>query len=103
MRRSDTSPFICTAEDLRSSDHKTLVTMMTRQDNRRLYNWSLKLTEFDFVVKYRQGCDNVVADCLSPAAMNLMESRAMRRASISTKSRGGRCGQAHMKKIRGEN
>ncbi len=48
------------------TDHRSLESLMTaQQHNRRLYNWALKLTEFDFVVEYRKGRDNVVADCLS--------------------------------------
>ncbi len=48
------------------TDHKGLVSMMTgRQFNRRIHNWCLKLTEFDFEVVYREGSKNVVADELS--------------------------------------
>ncbi len=43
-------------------DHRALVTLMTaKQGNRRLHNWSMKLTEFKFSVEY----ENIVADCLS--------------------------------------
>ena len=48
------------------TDHKGLVNLMTgRQFNRRIHNWCLKLTEFDFEVVYREGSQNVVADELS--------------------------------------
>ncbi len=48
------------------TDHKGLVNMMEgRQFNRRIHNWCLKLTEFDFNVLYREGSMNVVADELS--------------------------------------
>ncbi len=48
------------------TDHKGLVNMMTgRQFNRRIHNWCLKLTEFDFVIQYREGSMNIVADELS--------------------------------------
>ncbi len=48
------------------TDHKSLVTLKTApQHNKRLLNWALKLTEFDFEISYRNGSDNVVADCLS--------------------------------------
>ncbi len=48
------------------TDHKGLESIRTgRQLNRRVYRWSLTLSEFDFVVKYRVGASNVVADELS--------------------------------------
>ncbi len=48
------------------TDHKGLVNMRTgRQDNRRIYNWCLKLSEFEFEMVYRAGKQNVVADGLS--------------------------------------
>ncbi len=48
------------------ANHRGLVTLMSaRQENRRLYNWALRLTEFDFEIKYRSGRENGVADCLS--------------------------------------
>ncbi len=48
------------------TDHKGLESIRTgRQLNRRVYRWSLVLSEFDFVVKYRAGASNVVADELS--------------------------------------
>ncbi len=48
------------------TDHRGLVNLRAgKQENRRLYNWSLKLTEFDFDVVYRPGSLNVVPDTLS--------------------------------------
>ena len=48
------------------TDHKGLMSLKTgHQENRLIYNWSLRLTEFDFVVEYRRGALNVVADELS--------------------------------------
>ncbi len=48
------------------TDHRALVTLMTsKQENRRLHNWSMKLTEFEFSVEYRSGKENIVANCLS--------------------------------------
>ncbi len=68
------------------TDHRSLVTlMMTRQLNRRLYNWALKLTEFKFKVVCHSGRENGVADCLS-------------RCHTSAEGGGGRCGHTHMKK-----
>ncbi len=36
-----------------------------KQENKQIYNWALKLCEFDFVIEYRAGKLNVVADDLS--------------------------------------
>ncbi len=48
------------------TDHRGLVSLRTaKQSNRRIYNWALKLTEFDFEIEYRRGCENGVADELS--------------------------------------
>ncbi len=48
------------------TDHKSLETLMTAwQYNKRLLNWSMILTDFDFEMKYHKGSRNVVADCLS--------------------------------------
>ncbi len=48
------------------TDHKGLVNMRQgKQENRRIYNWCLKLSMYDFVIVYRAGNENVVADDLS--------------------------------------
>ncbi len=48
------------------TDHKGLVNLMeSKQENRRLYGWALKLTEFNFKIVYRSGKENIVADGLS--------------------------------------
>ena len=48
------------------TDHKGLVNMMCgKQHNKRIYNWCLKLAEYDFKIIYREGSQNVVADDLS--------------------------------------
>ena len=36
-----------------------------RQENKRIYNWSLKLCDYDFDMEYRAGKLNIVADNLS--------------------------------------
>lgn len=47
-------------------NHRSLVTMMSaKQENRRLYIWALKLTEFDFMIEYRSWKKNGVANFLS--------------------------------------
>ncbi len=48
------------------TDHKGLVGMMSKnQSNRRILNWSMKLSMFHFDVVYRAGVENHVADDLS--------------------------------------
>ncbi len=48
------------------TDHKGLVNMRYgKQENRRIYNWCLKLSMYDFDIVYRAGVENVVADDLS--------------------------------------
>ncbi len=48
------------------TDHKGLESLRSgKQLNRRVYGWSLMLSEFDFTVMYRCGRDNIVADELS--------------------------------------
>ncbi len=42
------------------TDHKGLESWRTgKQLNRRVYNWALKLSEFDFTIGYRKGGENV--------------------------------------------
>ena len=42
------------------TDHKGLESLKTgKQLNRRVYNWALKLSEFDFTIGYRKGGENV--------------------------------------------
>ncbi len=48
------------------TDHKGLVNMRCgKQENRRIYNWCLKLSMYDFDIVYQAGEENVVADDLS--------------------------------------
>lgn len=48
------------------TDHTALTWLHTnRFTNSKLERWSLKLQEYDFVIKYKRGEDNAVADCLS--------------------------------------
>ncbi len=48
------------------TDHRGLESLRDgKQCNRRVHGWSMKLSEFDFIIKYRSGVDNVVADDLS--------------------------------------
>ena len=48
------------------TDHKALVGFLhSRILNRRLHGWLLQLLQFDFVISYRQGRENLDADALS--------------------------------------
>lgn len=48
------------------TDHRGLESLRDgRQWYRRVQGWALRLAEFDFVISYRRGSDNVVADDLS--------------------------------------
>jgi hypothetical protein len=50
------------------TDHAALKWLMTRPNLAgRLHRWSLTLQEYDFVIEYRPGATNVVADALSRA------------------------------------
>ncbi len=58
--------YLYTRRFVQITDHRGLVSLRTaRQENRRLYNWALKLSEFDFEIVYRSGKENGVADELS--------------------------------------
>ena len=51
------------------TDHQALKWMMDMTDaSSRLACWRLRLMEFDFTVKYRNGASNTVADCVSRLA-----------------------------------
>ncbi len=52
------------------TDHKPLVSLMTApQHNRRLLNWAMKLSDYNFEIVYRKREQNTVADCLSRGAV----------------------------------
>lgn len=42
-----------------------LFTITAANGNSRLLRWALKLQSYDFIIQYRKGKDNVLADCLS--------------------------------------
>ncbi len=80
------------------TDHRALVTLMTaKQENRRLHNWSMKLTEFKFSVEYCSGKENIVADCLSRCYERDGEEYCADGGHQQRRRGGGRCGPAHMK------
>lgn len=56
------------------TDHKPLVWLFSLKDpNSRLVKWRLKLEEFDYIVKYKKGKENSVADALSRIEINTKE------------------------------
>ena len=84
------------------TDHKGLVNLMSnKQENRRLYGWALKLTEYQFEIIYKRGEENGVADCLSRCFSDEVTDCAVT-ASPARKVEGGDVGHqdlplAHMK------
>ena len=47
------------------SDHSALCWFNSVKNSGRLVRWSLKLSEFDYSIEHRKGCENKDADCLS--------------------------------------
>lgn len=66
--------------------------MSARQENRRLYNWALRLTEFDFEIKYCSGKGNSVANFLSFCYNKKEQCCAEDGQSASQKEGGGDVG-----------
>ncbi|OWZ08250.1 Retrovirus-related Pol Polyprotein from transposon 17.6 [Phytophthora megakarya] len=70
------------------TDHAALRWLMTRPNMAgRLQRWSLTLQEYDFVINYRPGATNVMADALTraPAAVRaVVSSRPTRRRLVTT-------------------
>lgn len=64
------------------TDHKPLTWLKTITDkNRRLFNWSIKLSTYDYAVEYIPGEDNIEADALSRApVVNLVTLQEVRNA-----------------------
>lgn len=72
------------------TDHKALVAFRSSTIlNKRLYNWTLRLTDYDFTVVYKAGRDNGGADGLSRQAF--VDPERMGAEDDSKLSRGG-CG-----------
>ncbi len=73
------------------TDHQGLESLRSgRQKNRRVYNWALKLSEFQFEVECRSGSKNVVADELSQCHGDACVRHPF------FKGGGERCGPAHI-------
>ena len=64
------------------SDHKPLMWLQSITDkNRRLFNWSIKLSMYDYEVEYLPGETNIEADTLSRApVVNLVTLQEVRNA-----------------------
>ncbi len=70
------------------TDHKGLVNMRVgKQENRRIYGRSLKLSMYDFDVIYQAGEENIVADDLSRCHGEIESSDR-----VTQLEGGGRCG-----------
>ncbi len=66
MKPSGTSLHLYCKKFTVITDHRALMILMTvKRENRRLDNWSMKLSKYQFKIVYRKGADNMVADCLS--------------------------------------
>ena len=73
------------------TDHIGLLSLRSgRQENKRIMNWSLKLSEFDYEMVYRAGDQNVVADELSRCYAN--EDWNLCQEGIRLKEEGGDVG-----------
>ena len=60
------------------TDHNPLVWLSKiKEPNSRLIRWRLKLEEFDFVIKYKKGKENHVADALSRIEINFNENESI--------------------------
>ena len=56
------------------TDHQSLEWLLQAQSPARLVRWALRLSEFDFIIKYRKGSANKNAYCLSRLTKELDES-----------------------------
>lgn len=54
------------------TDHKPLIWLMNfKEPNSKIIRWRLQLLEYDFEIIHKKGCQNVIADALSRADVNL--------------------------------
>ena len=56
------------------TNHKPLTWLWSlKTPNMRLIRWRLKLEEYNYKIKYKKGCENIVADALSRIEINNQE------------------------------
>ncbi|KAE9349463.1 hypothetical protein PR003_g5875 [Phytophthora rubi] len=73
-------PYLYGREFTIVTDHAALKWLMTSPNlTGKLHRWALTLQEFDFIVEYRPGTTNVVADALSRATVKVLAARGRRR------------------------
>ena len=58
-------PYVYLTKFVIETDHHSLQWLMTAKTPARLVRWALRLSEFDFEIKYRKGSSNSNADALS--------------------------------------
>lgn len=69
-------PYLYGREFVIETDHQPLKWIMNhKKPNTRLFNWSMRLNQYKFTVKYVKGKENEEADCLSrfPIELNFTE------------------------------
>ena len=67
-------PYIFGRKFIIETDHKPLTWLLSLKiPNSRLIRWRIKLVEYDFVIRYKKGCENSVADALSRIEINTQE------------------------------
>jgi transposase InsO family protein len=64
-------PFVVGTRFLVETDHHALQWLMTATKPARLLRWALRLSEFDFDIKYRKGKSNATADALSRLPLDI--------------------------------
>ena len=63
-----TRPFIIGTSFIVETDHESLKWLMNAKSPARLVRWALRLSEFDFEIRYKRGSKNSNADGLSRLA-----------------------------------
>ena len=58
-------PYVIGTQFIVETDHESLKWLMEAKGPARLVRWALRLSEFEFEVRYKKGCANANADALS--------------------------------------